>query len=320
MRRDVDRVSRELAALTAGVLSVEQAKRIGLSGDVRARRIASGDWSMPTPRVLVLSGAPATFTRDAWIAIHAGGPGAALTHDTSLARFRVPGFSERPIHVTHDRPQLMGPLEGVVFHRSRLWPLDHRLLLDSMPVATPTRALFDVANEGGLHPKRLERVINNAWVRRLTSGELLEAMAKQWCRRGRRGSTFIREYLASHPVGWQPPESNLEARFVQIVSDAGFPAPLLQRDVGDAVSWIGRVDVRDPELPLIGEIDGALFHTAPLDQESDTARQARLNAAGFHVERFSEHEVWYDRPTVEARWRKGREIARILQQPGRAKA
>ena len=320
MRRDIDRESRELAALTGGVLSVEMARDVGLCGDVRTRRVKGGQWSMPSPRVLVLEGSPATFERDAWIGIFAGGPGAALTHDAVLARFNVPGFSERPIHVSHNRPQLIAPVQGVIFHRSRLWPVEHRLLLNDMPVATPTRALFDVANEGEIHPKRLERAINNAWARGLTSGELLEQMATDWCRRGREGSTVMREYLSGHPIDWQPPESNLEARFKHVVTEAGFPEPIRQRNVGDTASWIGRVDVIDPKLPLIGEVDSDLFHTAPLDQESDAERDERLKAAGFHVERFKEREVWYDKAAVIERWRKGREIARSLRRTGRAKS
>jgi hypothetical protein len=319
MGRDVDRASRELAALTAGVLNIEMARAVGLVGHVRKRRVQAGEWSMPTPRVLVLEGAPATFERDAWIGIYAGGAGAALTHDTGLARFHLPGFSERPIHVTHDRPQLIDAVEGVIFHRSRLWPVDHRILLNGMPVATPTRALFDVANEGEIHPKRLERAINNAWARGLTSGELLEEMAKEWCRRGREGSTLMREYLAGHPIDWQPPESNLEDRFKHVITEAGLPEPVRQRNVGDSVSWIGRVDVKDPQLPLIGEIQSDLFHTAPLDCESDAERVARLEAAGFHVETFPEREVWYDKDAVVEKWRKGREIARTLRRTGRAR-
>jgi very-short-patch-repair endonuclease len=189
------------------------------------------------------------------------------------------------------------------------------MLLNEMPSVTPTRALFDLANEGQTHPSRLERAINNAWVRRLTSGELLATMADEWCERGRRGSAFFREYLKSHPVDWQPPESNLERRFVELIVNAGMPEPKRQRNLGDDVTWIGRVDMLDPELPLIGEIDSDLFHTAPLDVAADSVRAERLSDAGFEVVRFSEFEVWHQGSVVVERWRKERLRARRLAKP-----
>ncbi len=183
------------------------------------------------------------------------------------------------------------------------------MLLNEVPSVTPTRALFDLANDGETAARKLERAINNAWARGLTSGELLAAMADEWCERGRRGSAFFREYLERHPIDWQPPESNLEARFVELIVGAGMPEPKRQRNLGDVVSWIGRVDMLDPELPLVGEIDSDLFHTAPLDVESDAARDERLTDAGFEVARFTEFEVWHQATVVIERWRDKRRRA-----------
>ena len=192
-------------------------------------------------------------------------------------------------------------------HRTRLWPVNHRVVRnDGLRLTTPTRALFDVANFGDIHPKALERAINNAWARRLTSGELLARMAEEWCERGGKGSAMLRSYLEDRPVGWQPPESNLERRFCALVTEAGMPAPVRQKNVGSDTAWIGRVDVCDPELPLIAEINSDLFHAAPLDTESDENRYARLEEAGFRVESFSEHELWYQRLQVVERWQRAR--------------
>jgi len=184
------------------------------------------------------------------------------------------------------------------------------MLLNGIPSVTPTRALFDAANDGQMHDAKLERAINNAWARGLTSGELLQSMADDWLARGRRGSAFLREYLAGHPIDWQPPESNLEARFVDIIVGGGMPEPKRQRNLGDQVSWIGRVDMLDPEVPLVGEIQSDLFHTAPLDVQSDAERVERLRAAGFEVATFTEFEVWHRRSVVVERWREARNRAR----------
>lgn len=303
---DADRLSWELAARTGGAISRRRAREVGMYGELLGRRLRDGVWLAPTPRVLLLPGAPATFERDAWIGLLDAGPDAGLTHDTSLALWGVPGFRLRPIHVSRSRTRSAKAAPGVVLHRPRLWPVHHRLLLNDVPLASPTRALFDLANDGRTHPLRLERAFNNAWARGLTSGERLARLAAEWCERGRRGSAFIHAYLGRHPIAWQPPESNLEGRFRDLIVEAGMPEPVRQLNVGDEASWIGRVDVRDPELPLTGEIDSDLFHIAPLDAESDDQRDERLAAAGFEVVRFKEAEIWHDRVAVVDRWREAR--------------
>jgi very-short-patch-repair endonuclease len=205
----------------------------------------------------------------------------------------------------------------VVLHRTRFWPRGHRLLLNGVPVASPTRALFDLANDGQVHEAKLERAFNNAWARGLTCGELLAAMAEEWCARGRRGSAFIHAYLETHPIAWTPPASNLEDRFRRLVTEAGMPEPRRQVNLGDSTTWIGRVDFLDPDLPLVGEIDSDLFHIALLDAESDDEREARLTAAGFEVERFKESDVWYHGRDVVERWREARRKASQRQRRSR---
>jgi very-short-patch-repair endonuclease len=306
---EADRLTWELAAATAGAVARRAAREVGMYGELLGRRLRDGALLAPTPRVLLLPGAPETFERDAWVGLHDAGPDAGITHDTSLALFGVPGFELRPIHISRSRTRSTPSAAGVILHRPRLWPVHHRLLLNGMPVASPTRALFDLANEGETHVLKLERTFNNAWGRGLTSGQKLVEMAAEWCERGRRGSAFIHEYLDRHPIAWQPPQSNLENRFRQIIVDAGMPEPRRQINLGDQASWIGRVDFLDPRVPLIAEINSDLFHTAPLDAESDADREARLKAAGFEVEQFKEFDVWHNKHTVIARWQDARRRA-----------
>ena len=290
------------------------ARAVGLSGKSLARAIRNGEWLTPTTALLVLAGAPASFERDAWIGLLDNGDESALSHNTALALANVPGFQLRPIHVTRGRAGGRASVDGLVVHRSRLWLPSHRLVRkDGLRVTTPTRALFDVANHGDIHPMALERAINNAWSRRLTSGELLYRMAEEWCERGRKGSAMLRSYLEARPIAWQPPASNVEARFGAIVAAAGMPAPVRQKNVGSGAEWIGRVDMCDPELPLIAEIDSDLFHAAPLDAASDAIRYERLAEAGFRVESFSEHEVWYEKHAVIDRWRSARNEVRAMR-------
>ena len=307
---EAERWARELAAKTGGALGRDLARGVKFADGLLARRLRSGEWEAPTARVLLLTGAPATFERDAWVGLYEGGASAAITSMSALGLWRVPGFSIRPIHIGRDRNRSVADVDDVIWHAPRFWPEHHRMLLNDMPIVTPTRALFDAANDPSMHVQRVERAINNAWARGLTSGQLLQQMADEWCERGRRGSAFLREYLSTRPIDWQPPESNLERRFVELIVKAGMPEPKRQRNLGDAVSWIGRIDMLDPEVPLVAEINSDLFHTAPLDAESDALRYERLEAAGFAVEAFGEAEIWHNGSQVVERWRRARRRAR----------
>ena len=73
-----------------------------------------------------------------------------------------------------------------------------------------------------------------------------------------------------------PVESELEARFVDLIRSAGLPEPIRQMNVGDESDWIGRVDFAYPAVNLLVELDGRRHHSAKLDLEAD--RRARRPA------------------------------------------
>lgn len=307
---EADRAFRELAATRWGAASCRAAHAVGMTGHLLRRRIRDGIILAPTSKVLVLNGVPSTYELDAWVGLIEAGEDSAISHEGCLDWWGLPGFSRWPIDVTTGRAVSQFGLDAVTLHRSHLWPARHRIEVNGLRVATPTRAIFDVLNAGEVHLLKLERTINTAWARGLTSGRLLNEMAQEWCERGRRGSTWIHEYLDTHPIDWEPPASNLEARFSRVIVEAGMPEPKRQRNLGDDHSWIGRVDMVDPELPLIAEINSDRFHIAPLDAKADELRYKKLRSAGFEVEPFTEFEVWHRRDVVIDRWRAARRRVR----------
>ncbi|MEY2471805.1 MAG: hypothetical protein QOK28_1134 [Actinomycetota bacterium] len=195
--------------------------------------------------------------------------------------------------------------DDVVWHRSRFLPAHHLLEVNGLAVTTPARALADWAATPKLHPAKFARIVDNCFGAGLVSRRALDEMADEWCERGRTGSAALHAYLESRPKDWVPPASNLAGRFISIIKEAGMPEPRSEVNVGD-VRWLGRVDCLDPDLPLIAEIDSTRYHVAPLDADSDERRDEALLRAGFEVERFSEHEVWYDKANVIKRWRDAR--------------
>ena len=56
----------------------------------------------------------------------------------------------------------------------------------------------------------------------------------------------MRLLLKVTPIDFTPTATNLEARFLSIIEDGGFPTPLKQVDSGNRDAWIGRVDFETP--------------------------------------------------------------------------
>lgn len=308
--READRKLNELMSKQFGAVGRAQAREAGVERGPWVRRVRSGELEAKTPRVAVSPASTDCFERRATVGLLDAGPSSAISIESALAFYGVPGFALEPIHISRPRRDSRKPVEGVIWHHPRLLPVTHVLEVNGLRVTTPARALADYVGVEGVHPKRAERVIETTWAARLVNRPLLDQMAEEWCERGRPGSAFLREYLASRPVDFVPAASNLARRFVSLIAEAGMPEPRSEVNVGDAAAWLGRVDCLDPELPLIAEIDSDRFHIAPLDVAHDDARNSRIERAGFTVVPFKEFEVWHRGREVVERWRTERQKLR----------
>lgn len=265
-----------------------------------------------SPRVMRLAGAPETSAQAVLAAVLDAGPGSALSHSAALAWWGLPGFQLDDPHVTH-------PRDGVhrtarMAHRVHdvvVLPHHHVRVLEGVPIVVPARALFDLAGQRGVHEKRVERAIDNAWAKRLVSGRSLHNMLDELGQRGRPGIRLMRKLLKERGPDYVPPASGLENRTAQILQEAGEPPLRRQANVGDETGWIGRVDFIDDVLPFILEVQSERFHSSLLDQQSDKERLARLAAAGFVVAEVTDTDVWHRKHRVVDAVRRGRHEARL---------
>jgi very-short-patch-repair endonuclease len=184
----------------------------------------------------------------------------------------------------------------------------HITELDGSPITTPARALFDIA--ANLHPKRVERAIDNALARRLVTPALLHRTLDELADRGRNGIVLMRTLLEARPRGYRPPESRTEARLNDLLERAGQRRLSMQHDVGADEAWIGRVDFLDDEVPLVVEVQSELFHGSVLDRQRDQQRLEHLRAAGFIVLELWESEIWHRPDEAVAKVVEARHTAR----------
>jgi hypothetical protein len=293
---------RRLAADQAGLVTRGQARQFGVDRHWLSRRIAAGEWIALTNDVLQVAGSPRTPMQVALAPVLAAGHRAALAQGSTLSWFGIPGFSLTPTVVCVPSRTRRATLGTVV--TSSVWPEYHRTVHRGIPVTTVARALTDVASQ--IHPKRLERALDTAWVKGLVSGPMLRLVADDLRGPGRPSLGEVDRLLDARGDDWVPPASLLEARFHDLIADAGDP-PFRRRVIlADARGVIGEVDCYDPDAALVVEVDSVRFHASPTDTAHDAARDARLHAIGVHVERVLEPELLRTPGKVLARVRRVR--------------
>jgi very-short-patch-repair endonuclease len=221
---------------------------------------------------------------------------ARISHLTAAARYGLPGFAVGPVHVTGDRERGRRPHHRSIIHRPKLLLLHHELVLDGIPMTSPTRTLFDLA--AVIHPKAAARAVDTALSMRLTSIPKLQRMLKELARRGRPGIRVMRAILDLRPIGYMPTDSRLELRVEELARRAGITTLERQVEVGNEQERIGRVDFLDRARKIIIEVQSDRHHRSYLDRERDKARIAALRAAGWTVIEILEHDVWYDAEKV----------------------
>lgn len=296
-----------LAANQRGLITVRQAHELGYS-EAQVRYLLDGNrWRRITPRVAGLVGSPETVEQGLLAAVLDAGAGAALAGATAARWWGIPGNLLEPFQIVRTRDRSRTTSSTDRRHVPRLLPQHHVLTLDGIPTEVPARALFDIAGtrrRGAETPwfvARMERMVDNAWSARLVSGITMHAMLDELAQRGRAGIRVMRQVLAKRGVDYEPPASNLEARVIQILEEDGLPPMRRQVNTGDETGWIGRVDLRDAELPLVLEVQSERFHSSLIDEQIDAQRIARLERAGFTVVAVTDVEVWHrPRAVVEA--------------------
>lgn len=279
-----------------GIFTIAQARAAGLSPDAIRQGLHSGRWQSVAPGVYRLCGSPPTWEQRLTALTYAAGPSAAASHRSAAALLGIPGFDRRGLpEVTTPRARRHRAPSTVV-HRWRPFPDHHLTVVEGIVTTRVARTLVDLA--GVVHHGRVERAVDNCLASGMVTSAALHSTFFELASRGRRGVAAMRTILGARPAEYVAPASELEARFVELLRSAGFPAPVRQLDAGDHDDWIGRVDFAYPDVGLLIELDSRRHHSALLDRERDAGRAERLLGGGWRsLERFTWGDV-VDRPSI----------------------
>jgi len=289
-----------VAADAHGVLTLADLRAHGLSAAAVDHALRRGDLVRLAQGVFAIAGSPDTVERRALAATIA--LRGSLSHTTAAAWWLLPGFKVEPLHLVRFRPGSTEESPLATLHRPVRLLDDHLTTWRDVPVTRPARTLFDLA--AVLPADQVERTYDTMWSRGLVTNAAMATALEQLAGRGRPGIQLMRALIEARAHLQQPTGSRLERRFEVLNDRAGIPKLRRQVDVGDDEAWIGRMDFVGKERRLIVEIDSALHHAALLDTRRDAERTTRLEAAGWHVQRFTEDDLWFD----------GRRVVRELRQ------
>lgn len=293
---------RSVASRQEGAFGIDQLAGIGCTIDHWWSAKRNGRWIEASRRVLLLDGTTGLPGQRVHAALLDAGGGAVLHGRSTLAWFGLRGFDLSIIHVTRRRGTTSSGSELARVHRLRdLRPSDV-CAVRGVPTLTPLRAIWSEASrfanqrwhDRGL--ARIGRLLDDANRDGLLTWADLHASLVALERSGRAGTRLMRQLAVDRPPGSSPTESRNETRFESVLVDGGVEPLLRQRVVGGDAP-IGRADFRDPDLPVVVEVNSISFHSLPSDQAADVERYRKMIDAGFCVGVIWEPDIW-SRPTV----------------------
>ncbi len=230
-------------------------------------------------------------------AAHLGTPGSTVSHESSAELRGLRSVPQGRLVLTVIRHDHHTDRLARIHESTDLAPT-HVEQVGGLRVTTVARTVIDLA--AVLPRGRLARVIDEVLTgRRVEHGELC-ALHASLRRRGKRGFVKLGELLEERGDGMAMAESELEARFHELIWRAGLLAPTTQVAVPWRSASIGRVDAAYVEARLIIELDGRRWHSRDADHDRDRRRDNEALCHGWRVLRFTWQQVVHDPAYVVA--------------------
>ncbi|MEZ5174718.1 MAG: DUF559 domain-containing protein [Acidimicrobiia bacterium] len=253
-----------------------------MSDDRIAARIESGSWDRLGRGVYRLL--PARDGTDLARGAVAALRGAVVSHMTAAGLHGIGVASSRAVVTVHPRTTHIFP--GVRVVRSSDLLSEHSTVIDGLPVTKVARTLVDLAAD--LQLTQLERLVDDAIASGKTTAAELAGMHRQIGRRGKPGTSRMRQVLGGVYTVDIPP-SVLEARFRRLVDGARID----DYEVEYPIPWspMERFDFAFPSRKLAIELDGFQWHRSKKTFENDRRRDRDAVVNGWKVMRFTWSDI-----------------------------
>jgi predicted transcriptional regulator of viral defense system len=268
----------QLAANQHGIVALHHLRALGIRDNEREHLLASGDIARHRYGAYRLVGAPVSWKGDLVAAVWAGGTRALASHRSASAVWDVPGAVQSIQEVVCPRWR-RGRHEALIVHESKALDDVDTTVVDGIPVTTIERTIFDLG--AVCSPFIVERAMEDALRRELTSVDSLHATLARLGRRGRNGAGVLRAILNERDADQRLTDTDREKMMLQIFRRNGLPDPVPQFVVLHNGRFIARVDAALPELRIAFEYDSYQWHTSKEALDRDTARRRKLMAVNW---------------------------------------
>lgn len=289
MEPSIERSIAERTEKQLGLITIRQLTELGVSRSQRRRVVSGGRLRFVGKRTLTIGGVPMDTRRLVMAACLDTG-GVASHRTAAWLRHLISRAPARP-DVTVRKNSRNATSELALIHTSTNLPSEDVDPVGPIPCTTIARTILGLA---ALVPEvsasTIRDVIDTAARDGKVSDQWLAWRLDHLRCRGRNGVTVLDAILTDR-AGRGRTESWLERAFLDCLSNAGLPLPIVQRSIGASGGFAARVDfLDDPHLVAI-EVDGHGTHSTKAQRDADARRANKLQLLGLRVLRFTYDDV-----------------------------
>ena len=287
-----------------GLVTLDQARKAGLSEAQIRQRVRSGEWYVAQPRVYAIGGAPPSWVQCVAAAALSLQPRAWASHATAGHLWGFPGVEAGDVDVVVDLARRVR-MQGVRPHRSgALFTADLTRHM-RIPVTSPERTLVDLS--AGVAAAPLGRILDDGLRRRLIRLDRLRVCVARLAKAPGRRPAVVHDLLAARLPGYDPGDSDLETRVLRLLVARGLPVPVQQHRVRVGGRTL-KLDLSYPPAKVAMELYGWEFHSSRSAFDDDRARATAIRLAGWTLLEFTSRTA--DASIVDS-------VSRALAESGR---
>lgn len=272
----------EQAARSHGVVSTHQLYAAGLSHGAISRLVEAGRLVDMGTGAWLVGGAPLTQEAQILGAIRGLEGDVWASHRTAAWLHQIPVYGPAGLIEVTRMYGASANRGSLIVHRSTRAPAHHLTVVRGIPVSSVPRTMFDLARLTG--PRVLDRAVEEVLRARLCTIGALHQVLAELGGRGRPGTVKFRTVVEGRGRGYIPTSSELTAVGRAVL--ASIPGIEWEVRMSDEQGYVRQVDGCIRSARVVVEFDGSQFHDQPSDRAHDEATDARLEAAGYVVERL----------------------------------
>jgi hypothetical protein len=256
-----------------GIVASHHFAELGVTDAQRAWLVRSGALIRERYGSYRVAGVPPSWKGDLLTAVWAGGTRARASHRSAAAIWDVPGGARRMQEVMC-RQWRRARHEGLVVHETKLLDDFDVAVVDGIPVTSIERTILDLGAVRS--PDVVERAMEAALRRELTTIDRLWGLLGRVGRRGRNGSGVLRSILDARCPEQKLTDSTPEVMMMQIFRRRGLPAPVPQFEIWHQGHLVARVDGALPQWRIAFEYESYQEHTGKTALVRNSRRRNEL--------------------------------------------